>query len=226
MTDYIPITKCKQWFITLTVTPIAFFAAPSNLALISTHNEIIVSISDTYKSAIDKYCLILTAGNPQLTTTICDDTRNVTFTGATSNAMYTVKAFVVTTDGRNSAASKAFSIRTKLSDADSITTNVSRSDNYSSTFDQVATNRFENNTYTSSEGTSSSRSAVIGTGAGVAGLLVLVTAFILLWKFKIASIAPKPGMNLAEVLWKSPSIVSPLRTKDEYIRFLNVYLES
>ncbi|XP_065194572.1 uncharacterized protein LOC135825868 [Sycon ciliatum] len=192
-------------------TIITLPSAPSNLALISTHNEIIVSISDTYKSAIDKYCLILNAGNPQITTTICDDTRNVTFTGATSNAMYTVKAFVVTTDGRNSAASKAFSIHTKLSDADSITTNVSRSDNYSSTFDQVATNRFENNTYTSSEGTSSSRSAVIGTGAGVAGLLVLVTAFILLWKFKIASIAPKPGGEM-ELRYQCPSGDHPHHT--------------
>ena len=179
--------------------------APSNLNVTSTDTEINVSVEDTYRSAIAKYCFLLIAPSSLYKNTLCDAMQNVKFMGLASSMLYNVSAYVVTTDGRTSSGSKTMSISTNTN----ATTTSDSQDSHTSatavpkdphespihTAVQAITNQSDSNIDTESgsqESTSSFGLAAIGASCGAAGLLVLVIAIILIWKFKM--VPRKQGM--------------------------------
>eukprot|EP00117_Sycon_ciliatum_P024265 scpid82534/ scgid20405/ len=147
--------------------------APSNLTVTSTDTEISVSVEDTYSSAISKYCFILNATKSLCKNTICDAMQNVKFTGLASNMLYNVSAYVVTADGRTSSGSNGMSISTNT-EANSDTESGSQ------------------------DNTSSFGIVAIGASCGAAGLLVLVIAIILIWKFKMGPRKQGGDLNLRD----------------------------
>eukprot|EP00117_Sycon_ciliatum_P041072 scpid55115/ scgid30101/ len=186
-------------------------AAPSNLTVTSTDTEISVSVEDTYSSAISKYCFILNATKSLCKNTICDAMQNVKFTGLASNMLYNVSAYVVTTDGRNSTGSKTMSISTSTNakttsdsqDSPISATAVTKDPNENPihTAVQAITNQSDSNIDTESgsqDNTSSFGLAAIVASSGAAGLLVLVIAIILIWKFKMGPRKQGGDLNLRD----------------------------
>eukprot|EP00117_Sycon_ciliatum_P020315 scpid79071/ scgid18133/ len=185
--------------------------APSNLTVTSTDTEISVSVEDTYSSAISKYCFILNATKSLCKNTICDAMQNVKFTGLASNMLYNVSAYVVTTDGRNSTGSKTMSISTSTNakttsdsqDSPISATAVTKDPNENPihTAVQAITNQSDSNIDTESgsqDNTSSFGLAAIVASSGAAGLLVLVIAIILIWKFKMGPRKQGGDLNLRD----------------------------